>query len=175
VKPVKLSRDKPVEGSLVLYLSPNDASGRLGVWSNYSRDYGVVVGVNGQVLGIARYGQFLSGAACQLIADQIIRHGAVRRATLGVIITQVEADDPLRAEQPQLGERPAVRVDEVMKNSPAERGGLRAGDVILSLAGEAVNGIPGLAAAVAARTGRTELQVLRAGEVISVEVDLQPN
>ena len=35
-----------------------------------------------QVLGIARYGQFLGGSACQLIADQIIRHGAVRRATL---------------------------------------------------------------------------------------------
>ena len=31
--------------------------------------------VDGQVLGIARYGQFLSGSACRLIADQIIRQG----------------------------------------------------------------------------------------------------
>jgi hypothetical protein len=172
IKPVKLSKAKPEEGSLVLYLSPNDASGRLGIWNNNARDYGVVVGVDGQVLGIARYGQFLSGSACQLIADQIIRHGAVRRATLGVIITQVENDDPARQQRPLLGDRPAVRVDQVMKNSAAERGGLKQGDVILALAGEPVNDIPGLAAAVAARNGKTPIQVLRGDEVIEVTVDL---
>ena len=45
-----------------------DGAGRLAVWNNNARDYGVVVGVDGQVLGIARYGQFLSGSACRLIA-----------------------------------------------------------------------------------------------------------
>lgn len=173
IKPVRLAKSKPADGSLVLYVSPNDAAGRLGVWSNNGRDYGVVVGVDGQVLGIARYGQFLGGGACQLIADQIIRHGAVKRATLGVIITQIEKDDPLRAAQPALADRPAVRVDQVMKGSAAERGGLRQGDVVLALAGEPVGDIPALSAAVAARNGHTPLRVLRAGEVIEVVVDLE--
>ena len=173
-KPVRLSRSKPAEGALVLYLSPTDGSGRLGIWNANTRDYGVVVGVDGQVLGIARYGQFLSGSACQLIADQIIRHGTVKRATLGVIITQIDKDDPLRQQQPLLGERPAVRVDQVFKASPAEKGGLRQGDVILALAGESVSDIPSVAAAIAARSGKTELQVLREGQAIDVTVDLEP-
>jgi S1-C subfamily serine protease len=173
-KPVRLSRARPAEGTLVLYLSPTDGSGRLGIWNANTRDYGVVVGVDGQVLGIARYGQFLSGSACQLIADQIIRHGTVKRATLGVIITQIEKDDPLRQQQPLLGERPAVRVDQVFKASPAEKGGLRQGDVILALAGESVSDIPSVAAAIAARSGKTELQVLRDGHAIDVTVDLEP-
>jgi S1-C subfamily serine protease len=173
-RPVKLSKSKPDEGTLVLYLSPTDGSGRLGIWNANTRDYGVVVGVDGQVLGIARYGQFLSGSACQLIADQIIRHGAVKRATLGVIITQIDKDDPLRQQQPLLGERPAVRVDQVFKDSPAEKGGLRQGDVIMALAGESVSDIPSVAAAIAARSGKTELQVLREGQAIEVTVDLEP-
>jgi S1-C subfamily serine protease len=173
-RPVKLSKSKPAEGTLVLYLSPTDESGRLGIWNANTRDYGVVVGVDGQVLGIARYGQFLSGSACQLIADQIIRHGAVKRATLGVIITQIDKDDPLRQQQPLLGERPAVRVDQVFKGSPAEKGGLRQGDVIMALAGESVSDIPSVAAAIAARSGKTELQVLREGQAIDVTVDLEP-
>lgn len=173
VKPVKLSKAKPREGELVLYLSTTDGASRLGIWTSNTRDYGVVVSVDGQVLGIARYGQFLSGSACQLIADQIIRHGAVKRATLGVIISQIEKDDPLRQQQPLLGERPAVRVDQVMNGSPAEQGGLRQGDVILALAGEAVNDIPSLAAAVAARNNKTQLQVLRGDQVLDVTVDLE--
>ena len=92
-----MARSKPADGSLVLLLSPGDGTGRLGVWNGGGRDYGVVVNLDGQVAGITRSGQFLGGPACQLIADQIIRNGAVRRATLGVIITQIEKDDPQRA------------------------------------------------------------------------------
>jgi hypothetical protein len=173
IKPVRLARTKPADGALVLYVSPNDAAGRLGVWSDNGRDYGVVVGVDGQVLGIARYGQFLGGSACQLIADQIVRHGAVRRATLGAIITQIEKDDPRRARVPALGYRPAVVVDQVMKGSAADRGGLRPGDMVLALADEPVGDVPAVSAAIAARNGRTPLRVLRAGEVIDVVVDLE--
>jgi hypothetical protein len=43
----------------------------------------------------------------------------------------------------------------------------------VALAGESVNDIPSLAAAIAARTGPTELQVVRGAEVVKVTVDLQ--
>ena len=172
-KPVRLAKSKPVDGSLVLLLSPGGGTGKLGVWNGGGRDNGVVVNIDGQVAGITRYGQFLGGAACQLIADQIIRNGSVRRATLGVIITQIEKDDALRHTQPLLGDRPAVRVDEVMARSVAERGGLKQGDILLALDGEPATDIPTLAAAIAAKNGSGRLQVLRGDRVIELTVDLQ--
>jgi serine protease Do len=132
-----------------------------------------VFAIDGGCLGVSRPGQFLGGRACRLIAEQIVRHGAVKRATLGVIITEIRKDDPLRRRSPPLGDRAAVRVDQVMPGSAAERAGLRTGDVLVALAGEAVNDIPTFAAAIAARRGPTELQVVRGAEVVTVTVDLQ--
>jgi S1-C subfamily serine protease len=170
---VRLADDPPRNGSLVMLVTPSDASGRLGLWTGGGRDFAVVFSTDGRCAGIARFGQFLSGRACRLIAEQIIRHGSVKRATLGVIITEVRKDDPLRQQSPLLGQRTAMRIDQVMPGSAAEKAGLQPGDVLLALAGEAVNDIPSLAAAIAARSGRTELQVLREGKVLRVTVDLQ--
>lgn len=172
-KPLALAGDKIADGALVLYVSTDDATGRLGVW-NGGGDFGVVVALDGRVLGISRAGQFISGSACKLIADQIIRHGAVRRATLGVIITHIEPDDPARADRPLLGDKPAVRIDQIMQNSVAEQAGLKVGDIILSFADQPVTGIPALAAAVAARTGPTPIRVLRGEQTLEIEVDLRP-
>lgn len=170
--PVKLTANRLTEGSLVVMLSPADGAARLTVWNGGSKDAGVVVTLDGQIAGIARFGQFLTAPACQLIADQIIRHGAVRRATLGVIISQVEYADPIRQQVPDLADKPAMRVDQVMKGSLAEKAGLRQGDLILAIAGEPVHDIPSLSAGIAARTGPTELRVMREGKVVALQVEL---
>ncbi len=172
-KPVKLSIHKPVDGTLVLYISPIDGSGRLGLWNGGQQDYGIIFTTDGGVAGIARFGQFLGGGACHLIAEQLIHFGAVRRATLGVIISEIRKDDPLREQLPVLGSRTAMRIDEVIPGSAAEKAGLKAGDLLLALAGEAVSDIPSFAAAVAARSGATELQVLRGSDVLKVTVEFQ--
>lgn len=166
--------DRPAEGSLLMYVSPTDGSGHLGVWNGAAQDVGLVFQPDGRFAGVARNGQFLSGRACRMIADQLIEHGAVRRATLGVTVSEIRRDDPLRRQLPVLGSRAAMRIDQVLAGSAAERAGLRKGDLMLSLAGEAVSDIPSLAAAIAARTGRTELQILRDGAVHEIVVDLQP-
>ena len=172
--PVRLADGPPREGSLVLLVSPADAAGRLSLWTGGGgRDVAVVFPVDGQCAGIARSGQFLGGRACRLIAEQIVRHGSVRRATLGIIISEIRRDDPLRQRQPALADRGAVRVDQVMPASPAEKAGVRAGDLLLAMAGEPVHDIPTLAAAIAARTGPTELRLLRGDEMFTISVDLQ--
>ena len=172
-KPVKLGENRPASGSLVLCLAPADGSGRLGLWTDGGQDYGVIVATDGAVSGIARYGQFLSGSACKLIARQLMQYGAVRRATLGVLISEIRQDDPLRRQQPVLGNRTAMRIDQVIKGSAADRAGLKQGDLLLALAGEAVSDIPSFAAAIAARSGRTQLQVLRGERVLKITVDLE--
>jgi hypothetical protein len=165
--------DRPVEGSLVLLVAPGDATAKIGLWTGAGRESAVIFSVDGRCAGIARLGQFLSGRACRLIAEQIIRYGSVKRATLGVIITELRRDDPARQQVPALGDRAAVRIDQVMPGSAADKAGLRGGDLLLSLAGEPVGDIPGLSAAIAARSGETEFQVLRGGEVVKISVDLQ--
>ncbi|HZL38552.1 MAG TPA: PDZ domain-containing protein [Tepidisphaeraceae bacterium] len=172
-KPVTLAAQKPADGSLVLFLSPLDGSGRLGLWNGGQQEYGFVFGTDGRAAGIARFGQFLSGSACRLIAEQLIRYGAVKRATLGVLISEIRKDDPLRGQLPVLGTRTAVRVDEVIAGSAADKAGLKAGDLLLALAGQAVSDIPSFAAAIAARSGETQLQVLRGSNVLKVTVDLR--
>ncbi len=66
-----------------------------------------------------------------------------------------------------------MHIERVIRGSSAERAGLRAGDLLLSLAGEAVGDIPSLAAAIANRSGETELQVLRNGTVLDVSAELK--
>jgi S1-C subfamily serine protease len=173
-KPVRLGAEKPADGSLVMAISPADASGRLVVWNGGAQENGVVFTADGEMAGVARFGQFLTGASCRLIADQIIRHGSVKRATLGVIISEIREDDPLRQQVPVLGTRTAMRIDQVMPGSAADRAGLRPGDLLLALAGEAVSDIPSFAAALAAKSGQTELQLLRDGELLRITVELQP-
>ena len=175
--PLRLADGPPRDGSLALFVSPGDAAGRLGLWTGGGRDFAVVFSIDGHCAGVTRPGQFLSGRACRLIAEQIVRHGSVRRATLGVIITVVRNDDAGPADgvprAATAGERTAMRVDQVIPGSAADKAGLRPGDLLLALAGEPVHDIPTLAAAIAARSGPVELQVLRGGEVLKVIVDLQ--
>ena len=171
--PVRLSRERPAEGSVVLYIEPHDGSGRLGLWTGAASDLGIVFTTRGEAAGITRYGQFLNGPACRLIADQVIRYGEVKRARLGVLISELRPDDPLRRRMPVLGTRTAMQIEQVMDGSPAQEAGLLKGDLLLSLAGEAVEDIPSLAAAIAARSGRTELQILRNGEPLKIVVELR--
>jgi hypothetical protein len=173
--PMKWTGDRPTKGSIVLYVSPSDGSGRLGMWTGGMGEFGVVVSIDGQIEGIARFGQFLSGSDCQLIARQLVQFGAVKRATLGVFISEVQPDDPLRNRLRALGSRSAMRVDDVIAGSAADKAGLKIGDLVLELAGQPVNDIPSFAAAIAARSGRTKIQILRGDKIMSVDADLKPN
>jgi S1-C subfamily serine protease len=62
----------------------------------------------------------------------------------------------------------------VLPDSAAEKGGIHAGDLILQLAGEDVEDQLSFAAAIADRTGPTDLQILRDGKLIDVHVVLKP-
>jgi S1-C subfamily serine protease len=164
--------DRPPKGSLVLLVTPHDGSDKLAIWGVGGREYAAVFLTDGRCAGVARFGQFLSGRACRLIAEQIIRHGSVRRATLGVIVTQVPEGDGASAAAPAV-RGPAMRVDQVISGSPADKAGIRPGDFVVALAGEPVRDIPGLAAAIAARSGPTRIELVRAGQVVTVTVELE--
>jgi hypothetical protein len=162
-RPVPIAGGRPPEGSLVMVLSPGGDAGRLSIWTGGQQDRGIVVRMDGGVAGFARYGQFLCGVDAQPVVDQLVRHGRVRRATLGVLVEETETPDGRRA----------MRIEKVMPDTPAEKVDLRDGDFILSMGGAPASDLPSFAAAIAARDGETELEILRGEKTFKVAVMLK--
>lgn len=93
---------------------------------------GAVVGVNPAIIAQAQGLCFaIPAATARWVAARLIRDGRVRRGFLG--IARRDSRKP-----------PGVRVMEVESDGPADRAGLRAGDVTVSIDGEPVAGIDAL-------------------------------
>jgi S1-C subfamily serine protease len=96
---------------------------------------GEVVGINTAVVGIGMGLAVPINAATRLIISTLIRDGRVRRAHLGVAV----APRPLPpAVAERLGRRLGVQIMQVIEDGPADRAGLRAGDLLTDLDGEPV-------------------------------------
>jgi S1-C subfamily serine protease len=96
---------------------------------------GEVVGINTAVVGVGLGLAVPINDATRLIISTLIRDGRVRRAHLGVAV----APRPLPpAVADRLGRRMGVQILQVIEGGPADRGGLRAGDVLTDLDGEPV-------------------------------------
>jgi hypothetical protein len=175
VKPATISRESPAPGTLLLVMSLNPAANRLAVWEGWEPDVSTLVNIDGSIAGFTKNGHFLSAAACSPVVQELIAHGSVRRAFLGVVIDAVAGDDAVRQQEPTLGATPALRILHIIPNSAAERAGLQEDDLILSLAGESVGDPQSFAAAIANRRGNTEMLILRSGQRHIVYVMLQGN
>ena len=170
---VKFAQAKPAAGSLLLMMSPTRRVARLGVWSGIADDNAILVALDGSIAGIVRNGHALYPAMFGPVVDQLVRGEQVRRATLGVLIREIPADDPRRGQLEVLGSRPAARVDGVFANSAAARAGLRAGDLILSMGDQPVEDVATFAAAIANQRGPTAFRIIRDGKEMTVKVELQ--
>ncbi|MHC4403541.1 MAG: Do family serine endopeptidase [Planctomycetota bacterium] len=107
---------------------------------------GPLVNLDGEVIGINTAISSSSGGnqgvgfaipvnLAKWVGDQLVDHGAVRRAQLGVMIQPLTHD---LAEQFGLEARQGVLVAEVTADTPAAESGLKPGDVIVEYAGQAV-------------------------------------
>jgi len=171
-KPCAMAEVRPADGSLVMVISTHDDGAHLTIWSSGGHESGLIITPDGRVAGFANAGQFLSASAAQPVVQQLTDHGSVRRAVLGVRVNTILQSDPSRPLTAGLAKQPGMRVEKILAGSPADRAGLRAGDVILAIAGEPVGDVPSFAAAVAARSGETDLRVLRDGQQVPLTVDL---
>ena len=100
---------------------------------------GELIGINSQILSPVGYnigiGFAIPTNMAQNVMDQLIGTGRVRRGMLGVTVQGVNAD---LARSLGLQQTSGAIVTEVTE-SPAARGGIAQGDVILSLNGKAVD------------------------------------
>jgi S1-C subfamily serine protease len=133
---------------------------------------GRVIGVNTAMIGRAQGLCFAIGAdtVTDVIA-RIMRDGRVRRSRLG-LAAQTTPLDPRLARRLERGTGTAVLVSEVLKDGPAARAGLAAGDLILGIDGAAIFTVDDLHKALTAEVaGRdAELMLIRRGKVDAVSI-----
>jgi len=101
---------------------------------------GEVVGINTAIIVGAQGICFAIAAnTAKFVLGELVRHGRVRRAYIGISAAKTALPRRLRHEAGVLQES-AVVVAGVEPTSPADRAGLVAGDMLLSLDGQAVTG-----------------------------------
>lgn len=119
-------------------LNPGNSGGPL------ANSAGQVIGINTAVIMGAQGICFSVASNTALhVLTQILAHGRVRRARIGIVAEQVPL--PARvAYRVELKQASAVRIREIQADSPAAQAGLRAGDLVVRLDGEAITGVDDL-------------------------------
>lgn len=137
--------------------------------------HGRVVGINTAIVsgtgGWQGVGFAIPAPTVRAVADQLLETGAVEHAELGVSGQTVDPDIARLYDLPV--EEGAVVAD-VRPASPAERAGLRRGDIIVAVDEQPVGSIEELAARIQQRRPGDEVLVefIRAGERREVTVEL---
>jgi S1-C subfamily serine protease len=135
-------------------LNPGNSGGAL------ADSQGRVVGINTAVAGVGLGLAVPINAATRRIVGALMHDGRVRRAYVGI----AGGPRPLPPHgRVRLGRNTAVEIVEVVPDSPAERAGLRAEDLVVELDGHAVERVDDVQAAMTedAIGRRLSVQVLR--------------
>ncbi len=133
---------------------------------------GEVIGVNTAMIRSAQGLCFATAInTAKFVAAKLIRDGRVRRSVIGVAGQDVPLPRRL-ARAHQLASESAVLVAAVTDASPAERAGLRQGDLIVGYAGQPIGGIDDLHRLLTEeQVGvRSRVTILRRGERLDLDI-----
>lgn len=136
---------------------------------------GEVIGINSAILtrsgGNQGIGFAIPSNTVKLIVSQLKEHGHTIRGWLGVRIQTVT---PELAEALGLEEDAGALVAEVVEDSPAAKGGLKDGDVIMTFDGKAIGKMTTLPKIVAeTKVGKTvKVELIRGGEKVTKKVEV---
>lgn len=137
---------------------------------------GEVVGINTAIFSRTGRNEGIGFAIpinlAKWIADELLHHGRVRRAYLGVALEQVLT--PSAAYQ-QNGRPKGVVVRQVFKDTPAQRAGLKRNDLITAFDGVPVSEMSALQELVerAPIDQAHRVAIIRDGEALEIEVQLE--
>ncbi|OXM60211.1 S1C family serine protease [Amycolatopsis vastitatis] len=142
-------------------LNPGNSGGAL------ADSAGRVVGVNTAVAGIGLGLAVPINATTRRIIDTLVVEGRVRRAYLGVVGVPAPLPDDIAE---RTGQSAGLRVHEVVAGGPADRAGLRAGDLVLTVGRTRVSDAQGIQRQLFAEVIGTALPitVLRNGAMVDV-------
>jgi S1-C subfamily serine protease len=140
-------------------LNPGNSGGAL------ADSQGRVIGINTAIAGVGLGLAVPINATTHQIIHALMHDGRVRRAYLGLVSTPAQLT-PVQAER--FGQHGALRVIEVVENSPAALSGLRAGDMVLAVDGAPLEDAQSLQKRLFADAigQRMEVTVLRNGALV---------
>ncbi|MBL9000159.1 MAG: PDZ domain-containing protein [Phycisphaerae bacterium] len=90
---------------------------------------GNVVGINAMMVGYSGIGLAIPQSLAEPVYNQLVKSGEVMRSYFGIALKSTKRSDF----------KEGVILNSVEKSGPADRAGLRAGDLIISMNGEPVN------------------------------------
>src|SRR5450830_253353 len=141
---------------------------------------GALVDVNGNLLGINTAIYSRSGGSMGIgfaipvstarqVLDSIVKEGRVTRGWIGVEPNELSAE---LAETFGIQPVPGVIITGELQNGPAAQAGIRPGDVIVQVAGQAVHSVPELLSRVSGLTPgqAAPFSLLRQGKTLQTEV-----
>ncbi len=137
--------------------------------------YGEVIGVNAVIVsesgGSEGIGFTIPSNMATQVAKALIAHGKVERGWLGVSIQDLT---PELAKTAKITAAKGALVAEVIKGSPAEKGGLKKNDVVIAFAGKDISDSSSLRNSVAAAPAGREVKVLvlRSGKKLELNVKI---
>ncbi|UCD34998.1 MAG: DegQ family serine endoprotease [Nitrospiraceae bacterium] len=137
--------------------------------------HGELVGINTAIFstsgGNVGIGFAVPSAMAQSVMGSIIKHGKVVRGWLGVSIQEVT---PELSRHFDIKETKGALVADVVKDSPAEKAGVKRGDLIVGFEGESVESPTALRNMVAGRQpgSRAEVKLIRNGKEMTLSVTL---
>ena len=147
-------------------LNPGNSGGPL------VSSHGEVIGINTAVIMGAQGICFAVAAnTAKFVLGELVRHGRVRRAFIGIAAQQIVLPRRLR-HAAGLDQERAVMASSVESGSAADRAGLRGGDIIVGLDGETISGADDLVRALTGdKIGRSvALDVVRGTERLTLSL-----
>ena len=136
---------------------------------------GEVVGVNTAIMtqsgGNMGIGLSIPSKMAKNVIDQIIDGGAVKRGYIGIMLQQLDKD---LAEALNLDKQEGILISEVLAGSPAQKAGLKQGDIIVGYNDKAVKNVATFRNEVALMNpnGQVKLKLIRDSETLSITVTL---
>ena len=135
---------------------------------------GEVIGINTAILG--REGNIGIGFSipsnnAKIVVDQLIKYGETKRGWLGVRIQYVSKEI---ADEEKLNKPRGALVQSVAEGSPSDKGGIKAGDIILEFDGKLINEMKELPLIVAqTEVGKTvDVKVWRNSREVTKKITL---
>ncbi|MBI3222675.1 MAG: Do family serine endopeptidase [Nitrosomonadales bacterium] len=138
-------------------------------------EHGDLIGINSAIYspngGSLGIGFAIPSNTAKKTMEQIILHGSVTRGWIGAGVQELT---PELAESFQLGNTKGVLISEVLRNSPAEQAGIRTGDILIAIDGQAITSWSKMLETVANFPPGTIVQVklMRDGNTINAAVKI---